>query len=63
MAIIRVRQLGGDVMEPVMAPVGVRDAKNRFSELTLAVNETGKQQAVGDHSAGRFCVGAAKRAA
>lgn len=29
-------------MEPVMAPVGVRDAKNRFSELTLAVNETGK---------------------
>ena len=29
-------------MEPVMVPVGVRDAKNRFSELTLAVNETGK---------------------
>ena len=29
-------------MEPVMAPVGVRDAKKRFSELTLAVNETGK---------------------
>ena len=23
-------------MEPVMVPVGVRDAKNRFSELTLA---------------------------
>ena len=33
-------------METVLAPVGVRDAKNRFSELTAAVNQTGQSLTV-----------------